>query len=281
MPISAESAFDTCEKTVRRHDPDRYLSTLFAPPEQRPYLFALYAFNYEIARVAESVREPMMAEIRLQWWREAVEGAKAGTPRSHNVAVALADTFAASAIPAAPFEALIDARSLDAAAETFADLPALEAYLDASSGGLVRLAARLLGASGEIDALARSAGIGLGLTGLLRALPFHAARRKLYLPLDLLVEERLAPQEIFAGRGGERLTAVIHRIAAQARHHLDAAAAFARPRGAMAAILAAAPSGAYLKLLTRSNFDPFRTPAELPLWRRQISMLAANFRGHV
>ena len=277
MPISVDSAFAVCEETVRRHDPDRYLSALFAPAAQRPHLFALYAFNQEIARIAEAVREPMMAEIRLAWWREVAAGAH----REHDVAIALARMFEATGAPAAMFEALIDARSLDAAAETFADLPALEAYVDASSGALMRIAARLLGASSKIDSLSRSAGIGFGLTGLLRAIPFHAARGKLYLPLDLMAQERLAPEEVFAGRGGDRLRAVIRRIAAEARIHLDAAGAFARPGGAMAAILPAATSRAYLKLLTRSDFDPFRTPAELPLWRRQIAMLAANISGHI
>ena len=88
-----EDAFAACEETVRRHDPDRYLSALFAPAERRPLLFALYAFNHELARVAERVREPMLGEIRLEWWREAVEGAFEGRPRDHAAVVALAELF--------------------------------------------------------------------------------------------------------------------------------------------------------------------------------------------
>ena len=60
---------------VRRHDRDRYQTALFAPADRREALFALYAFNYEIARVRESVTQPMLGQIRLQWWREVIDAA--------------------------------------------------------------------------------------------------------------------------------------------------------------------------------------------------------------
>ena len=80
---------DAVAQLVRTADPDRYLSALFAPADKRPLLLALYAFNIEIARVADTVREPMMGEIRLEWWRETLAGAKQGMPRNHDVARAL------------------------------------------------------------------------------------------------------------------------------------------------------------------------------------------------
>ena len=67
--------------SVRAADPDRYFSALFAPAALRPQLLVLYAFNAELARVAETVREPMLGAIRLEWWRETAEGAKIG--RAH------------------------------------------------------------------------------------------------------------------------------------------------------------------------------------------------------
>src|SRR5580693_1054861 len=71
---------------VRRHDRDRFQTVLFAPAGRRETLFALYAFNYEIARVRESVREPMLGQIRLQWWREAIDAAYGeARPRNHEV----------------------------------------------------------------------------------------------------------------------------------------------------------------------------------------------------
>ncbi len=93
--MTIEASLLACEDTVRRADPDRYLSALFARAERRPLLFALYAFNHELARIGETVKEPaMLADIRLEWWREAVEGARDGKPRDHEVVRALAELFA-------------------------------------------------------------------------------------------------------------------------------------------------------------------------------------------
>src|SRR5215469_14672661 len=76
---------------VRRHDRDRFTTALFAPEPHREDLFALYAFNYELAKVRESVREPMMGRVRLQWWRDTIAEIAAGqTPRRHEVAEPLA-----------------------------------------------------------------------------------------------------------------------------------------------------------------------------------------------
>src|ERR1700753_2067556 len=112
--------------SVRAADPDRYFATLFAPAPVRVFLFALYAFNHEVARVAETVREPMLGAIRLEWWRETVGGAHQGNPRNHDVARGLAALFQAFPLPIADFETLIAARSFDASAESFASLAALE-----------------------------------------------------------------------------------------------------------------------------------------------------------
>ena len=80
-----------CGTAVRENDPDRFFCTLFARQEEREALFALYTFNHELARVAESVSEPMLGQIRLQWWRESLDGIEAGTPRRHDTVDALAE----------------------------------------------------------------------------------------------------------------------------------------------------------------------------------------------
>src|ERR1700761_1807366 len=130
---------------VRRSDPDRYFASLFAPARSRPYLHALYAFNHEVAHVAESVREPMLGAIRLEWWRETAEDAAKGNPRPHEVARGLAALFMETGLKLADFEAIIAAREFDSSNEHFSDFTALETYLDATGGGVMRLAAELLG----------------------------------------------------------------------------------------------------------------------------------------
>src|SRR5271165_1963078 len=89
---------------VRRHDPDRFLTALFAPPERREAVFLVYAFNHEIARAREVVSEPALALIRLQWWREVVEGAR----RRHEVAGPLGEALDAGVLDAGDFLMMIE-----------------------------------------------------------------------------------------------------------------------------------------------------------------------------
>ena len=84
-----QEAFAHCEALVRTADKDRFLRTLFAPAEHRGALFALYAFNVEVARVREAAREPLAGEIRLQWWRDVLAGEGRGEVAANPVAAAL------------------------------------------------------------------------------------------------------------------------------------------------------------------------------------------------
>jgi phytoene synthase len=267
--MDVSSVFFACEETVRRRDPDRYFSALFAPADKRRFLFVLYAFHFEVARIAETVHEPMLSDIRLAWWREAAEGARAGKPRNHPVVQALTETLAADDLPEEIFERMIAARSFDASQECFADMGTLEEYADATSGSIMRLAARVLDAGETLDELAREAGIAVALAGLLRALPFHAARRKLFLPGNLLIEAMLSPEEIFAGQGGDKLRKIKNEIARVARTHLAAARRLAKPRQALPAFLPASLVPLYLKR------------SDAPLYRRQLALLRAAIGGRI
>ena len=268
----------TFDADLRKSDEDRYFATLFAPAEKRSALLALYAFHHEIARVAESVREPMMQAIRLQWWREAVEGAREQRPRPHHTVSALAELFSQHDLPAELFEAMIDAREDDVAETTFADLLALERYCDATSGNLMRLASRILGEAH--DDLAHLAGVTHALAGILRAIPFHAARGKVYLPVDMLAEAGTSREEILQTHSGKKLGLVIGRIAKFAREHLAAGRPI-KPGIALPAFLPAVTSQLYLKRVAAPDFDAFQTAVEVPLYRRQFAMLRASWRGRI
>src|SRR3546814_8066529 len=97
--VCSSDLLSPCGALVERHDPDRYLASLFAPEAQREDLFALYAFNYEVAKTAEVVSEPMIGQIRLQWWRESLAGIYEGRARQHEVVQPLAHAVAARALP--------------------------------------------------------------------------------------------------------------------------------------------------------------------------------------
>jgi 15-cis-phytoene synthase len=262
--MTIEETLKACEDTVRRVDPDRYLSALFAPAEVRPLLFALYAFNHELAHVGETVKEPMVADIRLAWWRESVEGACDGSPRNHDVVRALAVLFARTGVPLEPFEAMIAARRFDVGAAAFNDLGSLEDYADATSGNLMRIAARILDRERVPDyALLRQAGTAYALAGLLRAMPMHAARGKSFLP------------QLLVNQGGEKHAITL--IAKSALAHHAAARSRPKPGRAFAAILPAT----LVPLYARQIADEEPARAEVPLFRRQWAMLKAAVRGQV
>ena len=260
--------------SVRDADPDRYFASLFAPAPKRPLLLALYAFNAEVARIAETVREPMLGAIRLEWWRETAEGAAKGTPRNHDVARGLAALFAASSITLEELEALIAARAFDSSADYCADFAALESYVDSTSGRLMRLAAQILNAPAGVATTLYESGLAYGLTGLLRALPFHNGRHKLYLPLDLLSALNLTPEVFFHLEPGDpRLTGTVRQVALKARDHFLAARQSPKPGAALAAILPASLVPVYLRKLSRSR--------DVPIHRRQMALLSAAMKGRL
>ncbi len=150
--------FAACEEAVRRHDPDRYFAGLFAPGDKRRHLYVLYALYYELAHAVTVAREPMLAAIRLAWWRETVEGARAGSPRDHPVAKALVETLAAYDLPQDLFNAMIEGWM---PCDAFATAAEAEDHADATVGSLMRLAARVLGHDTDV----RDAAIAFGLAG--------------------------------------------------------------------------------------------------------------------
>lgn len=254
---------------VRRADPDRYFSALFAPQTIRPYLFALYAFNAEVARVAETVREPMLGAIRLEWWRQTAEAASTGSPRDHDVARGLQALFVENKVALADLEALIAVRAFDSSADRFADYAELETYVDLTSGTVMRLACQILGGDPK---LMREAALAYGLSGLLRSLPFHNQRHKLYVPLDLLKALDVTPEEFFdLQKNDARLLAVMRQLALKAREHFMAARQSPRLGKAFAAVLPAALVPVYLRKLGR----------DVPIHRRQVALLSAAVRGRL
>ena len=270
---------------VRRHDPDRYQTVLFAPARCREGLFALYAFNYEVARVRESVTQPMLGQIRLQWWREVIEAAYAGTAsRRHPVVEPLAAVIVERALSRGHFDRLIDAREVDLADQPPATLAALEDYCAATSSGLIQLALGVLGVdSRAADGTARGIGIAYALCGLLRAMRLHAGAGRCYVPADVAGAAGFDPAEYAALRPSLGLRRAAETLAAAAASQLAAARRHRRevPHPAMPALLPGVIAERALARLRRANFNPFdpdlAQPDPLLTWRLAGAMLLGRF----
>ncbi len=270
---------------VRRHDRDRYQTALFAPADRREALFALYAFNYEIARVREIVTQPMLGQIRLQWWREVVAAAFAGAPpRQHDVAAPLAAAIRGHALTRSHFDRMIDTRERDLDDEPPATLAALEDYAEGTAATLLYLVLEVLGVTEPAArASAREIGIAYALVGLLRAMPFHARAGRCYIPADIAARTGLDPRDYTGLRDTPALRAAAAAIAEAAAGHLRAARRNRReiPRLARPAILPAVIADRFLARLRRADYNAFApelaTPDPLQSWRLFSAALRGRF----
>lgn len=204
---------------ARAHEHDRYLSALLAPRTQRDALIALAAFAGEVARVPSFVSEPMIGEIRLQWWRDTMEAQSALAITSGNP---IADAFGAAmrthGLPAAPVEACVDGHAERLVDTPFADTQALLDNLDATEGSLFELALRI--GSVETD-LASAAGRAYGLARLIAELPITLSQGKILLPLDRLAAHGIEPDALRKDEAGGRLSPLLAEISGRAISYAD------------------------------------------------------------
>jgi 15-cis-phytoene synthase len=223
---------DVLASLVRRHDPDRFLTALFAPPARRDALLALYAFNHELARAREVVSEPPLALIRLQWWREVVEGAA----RRHEVATPVAVAISEGRLSRDDLLAMIAAREVEAE-PSIPTLAEWRDYVLGAFGGVTVAAGRALGAP-EPEAL-RQFGAAYGVAGLVRGFRGLAARGRCLLPEDLLAEHGLSPEAAIAAPDAAAARAALQVVVQEGRALLAQADRRRVPRSAVAAALPA------------------------------------------
>lgn len=250
---------EACTEALRQHDPDRFGAVLAAEVQDRPALATLYALNLEVARAPFLSKEPMLAEMRLQWWIDRLEEMGQGTaPPLHDVLTPLWDAWGADA---GQLAALGEARRRDCERRPFADTAEVVAYVDATAGALMWSAARRCGATeGARDIVAQQAR-GVGLAAWLRALPQLQA-----IGLGLA---HLAPDDAMllaeSARDGLRLAARLHRKV---------------PRRAAAALYPGPRVPRLLSEIIAGRVDPFtKTPQIVPFQRRaSLARLALTGR---
>ncbi len=174
------SDVDACAGIVERGDPDRFAAVMAAPAPARPLLWPIYAFNVEIGRAPWLTKEPLIAEMRLQWWRDVLTEIEAGGPvRGHEVATPLAAAIGQGG--ARWLRPAVEARMWDVHGAGFDTDGALWTHLDAVAGSLLRAAAAALGAPADGKALGR-AGRAQGLANWLLAVPALEAAGRRPLP---------------------------------------------------------------------------------------------------
>ncbi|HEY4546457.1 MAG TPA: phytoene/squalene synthase family protein [Pedomonas sp.] len=273
-----------CADLVRDQDHDRYLTVLYASESARAALFALYAFNVELARVREQVSQPMLGDIRLTWWREGLDTAYSGVPRPHPVLEAIGAHVAKAGVPRELLEQCIEARLTDVYGEQPSSLTELRAYADLSGGALTEAALWVcLGHAPDalLTQAVRCVGQAWTLVGILRAIGFHAAMQRVMLPADELVKAGIAPESLYQGDMGDEIidvVRIVHRAAMQA---LDGARPVLRrsPARARPAWLLAPLAQDYLNRIRAAGFDMRAARLEQGVLARQTRLFWAASTG--
>jgi phytoene synthase len=159
-------------------------------------------------------------------------------------------------------------------------MAALEGYVTETSAALFSLGARITAQpSAVIDHVARHAGLAQGMAQVIAALPLDAARRQLFLPLQLLQQHGSGMEEVFAGKQTPRARAAIDQLAGDARKHLGTAFELLThvPPPVRPVFLPLALVRRDLTRMSRADFDPFvpQTTSRLrtlwTLWRASRS----------
>ena len=245
---------------VKRFDYDRWLACLFTPEDSRKSVMALLAFNTEIARIRETVSEAMLGDIRLQWWRDALTDITNGTVRSHPVTQALHELNQAIPIDFSLMQEMIDMRAKDLDPAPIASEGELIVYADTTSGNLHRLIYNAIGGadlSGKVEAVVRS-GRAYALTGILRAIPFHARNNLLLLPLSVITSHDLDETTVFKAENQPKFKLILKFIKELADEEFlkSFELSLALSRHEKPAVLCNALTGIYLNKLEKVNFEP-------------------------
>ncbi|MDB2438207.1 squalene/phytoene synthase family protein [Hellea sp.] len=237
-------------------DPDRLRAAVFADKEGRERLQLLYAFHYELAKVPELVSEPIVGQIRYQWWRDAIAEIYEGRlVRKHEIATPLAGVLKDYDVPRFWVDRLIDGRERDLDPRPFANLDEAKEYCRQTSGVLMQIAVKLLGT--EPDDAVLAAGEAWGLTGLARAYAYY--QKGMLSELDFKALCR----------------------AAQDSRNIASKGLKALPSTAFPAVAYAALVPKFISRLTHSKHDPATMSVSYGPILKQLRLMGAVMRGKI
>ncbi|MBB5074287.1 phytoene synthase [Bartonella callosciuri] len=187
-----------CLDILRATDRDRYISVLFAPKKKRRALAALYAFNVEVARIRETVHDPLIGEIRLRWWYDSIANGEMQNSKNNPI---LSDLFTAMTLfnlPRTAFLHYCNAQILDLYHNPIETLHELKAYCGETASTILQLSCQILDpdAAKDFKDVYEYGGIAQGLSGVLRLLSFMQSRYQYYLPADILKSVGINREEL-------------------------------------------------------------------------------------
>lgn len=216
--------YQHCLQFLRQSDFDRYLAVLYAPEDKRPALAALYAFNAEIARIRDVVHDALPGEVRLQWWRDLINGTEHGAVTGNPVAALLLKAIGDYQLPRSVFDAYCEARIFDLYNDPMPSRNDLEGYCGETACAILQMAAMILDADAAKSSaeLSGHAGVAQAVSGLLRLMPLHRRRGQVYVPEDMLQAVGVTTEQFIKGDDKAAMQRVVAVVTALAREHYAA-----------------------------------------------------------
>ncbi|MCO5580379.1 hypothetical protein L7F22_034246 [Adiantum nelumboides] len=261
VSVALRGALSYCVQQVQVHDYVHYLTLLHLPAGLRTAAFTLRAFNVETGRILESAREPQLAMMRFQWWREALDGLYKGTLLEHPVVTALSLVIAEHKLSKLWFSRILDARQSDlemeGAPRTMQDV---EKYTESTASALLYLTLEAAGVrSTSADHAASHIGKAEGISLLLKGSPHHSLFRRTYIPIEVAARHNVSQEDIYRKVYSEGLADAVLDVAGVAEAHLSKARALAGtvPSAAVPVLLPAVPAGILLNSLEKVHFNVF------------------------
>lgn len=274
-----------CLQALKDHDKDRYLASLLSPPEKRRALVALYAYHAELARVRDSVHEPLPGEVRLQYWRDLLEGTEHGSTQANPLAAELTAAIRDHHLPIQPLLAMSEARIFDLYDDPMESVGAFEGYAGETASTLIQMASLVLDPEAAATAadLAGHAGVAQAIAGALLLLPIHRSRGQVYIPREILSATGLDCDGFLADTNRERAAAAIEAFAGLGLDHLARALPDASriPEALIPAYLPVSLARSVLKRAASDGGAALDGRLRAPQWRRQLTMMLALWRRRV
>ncbi len=253
---------------VREHDPDRFFLSLLMPKSCQPALWALFAFNYEIAKTREVVSETQLGLIRLQWWRDALSAYyDRKDVLEHEILRDLTNAITAYDLPFALFEALLHAREFDLEDVLPSHMQGTLNYCDYTSTPLMKLAVQITGGDPNTEPV-QPVATNYALMGIMRAVPFHASQRRCYLPEAILKDNDVRVGHIYEGKAQEVLKPVVKAVCGEFVHGVQSTNKFLQLSQNLAEMVH--------RQLASCGYDVFSPKMSVPPLFKELRLFAAS-----
>jgi len=263
-----------CKELVRKHDYESFLLAPFYPKHAQAGYFAIKAFSVELAMVQDNVSNVTIGAMRMQFWRDALQGCVQGRPPQHPIALALHDAMQRAHLPVYHFKRIIDAREAELHAPTHLTMDSLTAHAESTSSTVLYLLLSLLSlSSSTLSHAASHLGIAQTISTLIRALPFHAGHGRMIIPAEITAKHGVSQEDVFRqGPEARGIEEAVFDFATVGNDHLvKARETFKREdkerTRAMGVFLAGVPVSNVLLRLEKEKFNAFGRGLQIRSWR--------------